>query len=175
MQNQLLLLEDVGNLGRKGDLVKAKPGFSRNYLIPQKKAMIATKHVLKLRTRLQEERLKQAVEDKKESDSLAAVIEGKRFTTTVKVDPAGHMYGSVSTSDLIEIFAKEGITMDKSFFLLPQAIKDTGEHKINIRLKEGVTTYVTLEILGEGMKTAALKENKTVKVVEESQEKQAEE
>ena len=65
MKNQLLLLEDVGRLGRKGDIVKAKPGFARNFLLPQKKAMVATQHTLRLRERLQAEREKQAAKSVK--------------------------------------------------------------------------------------------------------------
>ncbi|MBM3191931.1 MAG: 50S ribosomal protein L9, partial [Chlamydiae bacterium] len=139
-------------LGRKGDIVKAKPGFVRNYLLPQKKAVIATAHTLKLRASLQAEREKQAVVDKKEADALAAIINDRTVSTTVKVDPAGHMYGSVSAQDIVEIMEKEGVILERHFILLPQPIKATGEHKINLRLKEGVLVSFLLKVIPEGAK-----------------------
>lgn len=164
MQNQLLLLEDVGRLGRKGDIVKTKPGFARNFLLPQKKAVVATPHTLKMRAKLQQEREKQAVEDKKEAEILAAMIEGKEITTEVKVDPAGHMYGSVSAQDIVKLFENEGVTLDRHYILLVHPIRSTGKHKIDLRFKEGITASFLLHILPEG----GLKE--VVKVVEEKEE-----
>ena len=76
---KLLLLEDVRNLGRKGDLVQAKPGFVRNFLLPQKKALIADKQTIRLQDKLQEERIQQAVEDKKDADVLAKKTKRANF------------------------------------------------------------------------------------------------
>ncbi|MCH9630929.1 MAG: hypothetical protein S4CHLAM37_09390 [Chlamydiia bacterium] len=172
MQNQLLLLEDVGKLGRKGDIVTAKPGFVRNYLIPQKKAVVATAHTLKLRARLQEERTKQAAVDKKEAEALAKVIEGRKLSTKVKVDPAGHMYGSVTAADIVNLFEKEGIELEKSYITLVHPIKTTGEHKVELRLKEGVPAHIIIEIVGEGERKSVKKEaaKKTKKKEEETEE-----
>lgn len=164
MQNQLLLLEDVGRLGRKGDIVKAKPGFARNFLLPQKKAVVATPHTLKMRAKLQEEREKQAVSDRKEAQTLAAIIEGKELSVEVKVDPAGHMYGSVSAQDIVKLFEEQGVALDRHYVLLVHPIRTTGKHKIDLRLKEGITASFLLHILPEG----GLKE--AIKVVEENAE-----
>lgn len=172
MQNQLLLLEDVGKLGRKGDIVKAKPGFVRNYLLPQKKAVIASKQTLRLREKLQEERAKQAAEDRVESEKLAKVIEGKELETTVKVDNSGHLYGSVSVADILKIFETEGLDLEKQNISLPQPIKKLGDHKIELKLKEGVSTYVVLKVKGEGRKHV---ETPKEKPVSENEEKQTEE
>ncbi|HSX11933.1 MAG TPA: 50S ribosomal protein L9, partial [Rhabdochlamydiaceae bacterium] len=87
MKNQLLLVEDVDDLGRSGDVVSVKPGFARNFLIPQKKAVVATKGTLRMQERLKEERAQKAIVDKKEAEEFAARIEGMVLTTTVKVDP----------------------------------------------------------------------------------------
>ena len=96
MQNQLLLLEDVRNLGRKGEIVRAKPGFVRNYLLPQEKALIADKRTLRLQSRLAEERAQQALDDKKNSEELARRLKGKILILTVKVDSQGHLYAAFS-------------------------------------------------------------------------------
>jgi large subunit ribosomal protein L9 len=152
MQNQLLLLEDVGRLGRKGDIVKAKPGFARNFLLPQKKAIVATQHTLRLREKLQAEREKQAIVDKQEALKLAAVVEGKEILVEVKVDPAGHMYGSVSAQDIVKLFENEGVMLDKANVALVHPIRVTGRHKIDLRFKEGVTAHFLLNIVPEGFK-----------------------
>ncbi|HSX04421.1 MAG TPA: 50S ribosomal protein L9 [Rhabdochlamydiaceae bacterium] len=150
MNNQLLLIEDVNDLGRSGDVVRVKPGFARNFLIPQKKAVFATKGTLRMQERLKEERAKKAVIDKKEAEDLAARIEGMVLTTTVKVDPEGHMYGSVTVFDVLDLLKKEGIELEKRNMIFPTPIKELGVKEINLKLNEGVPSKFTLKILAEG-------------------------
>ena len=149
MANQLLLLEDVDGLGRSGDLVKAKPGYARNFLIPQKKAVVADTFTLRMQVRLQEERAKRAIVDKSEAETLATRIEGMQLTIEVKLDPEGHMYGSVAAGDIIELFAKEGITLERRNVLLPKPIKEIGVLPMQLRLKEGVLANFTLKVIAE--------------------------
>lgn len=149
MNNQLLLVEDVDGLGRSGDLVKVKPGFSRNYLLPQRKAVIATKQTLRMQDELKKERAKRAAEDRKEAEALAQNLIGKVFNTTVKVDQEGHMYGSVSAFDIVQLFENEGITITRRNVLLQHPIKTVGTHEINLKLKEGVPAKITLQIDAE--------------------------
>jgi large subunit ribosomal protein L9 len=149
MANQLLLLEDVDDLGRSGDVVKVKPGYARNYLLPMKKAVIADQRTLRMQAKLQEERAKKAVVDKKDAEELAIRIQGMVLTTVVKVDPEGHMYGSVSALDIIHLFEKEGIALEKRSIILPQAIKEVGVYNLSLRLKEGVMTSFTLKVVSD--------------------------
>ena len=146
MSTQLLLLEDVDDLGRSGDVVKVKHGFARNFLLPQKKAVFVDKQTLRMQTKLKEERAKLAVIDKKDSEELATRIQGMVLTSIVKVDQEGHMYGSVSSLDVVHILEKEGISLKKSHVLLPQPIKELGVYNISLKLKEGVLTAFTLKI-----------------------------
>ncbi len=118
MKQQLLLLQDVVKLGRKGDVVTAKPGFIRNFLLPKQKAVIASKGTLRMRERLQEERAVQAVSDKEESVKLAGVINGKSLSVEVKIDGAGHLYGSVSAGDIVRILSEEGVDIEKQHVVL---------------------------------------------------------
>ena len=85
MQNHLLLLEDVVNLARKGETVKVKPGFARNFLLPQKKAVVVDKRTLRMQERLREERSKQAIQDRADSEKLAKELFEKTFELKVKV------------------------------------------------------------------------------------------
>lgn len=146
MSNQLLLLDDVDQLGRSGDIVKVKPGYARNYLIPQKKAVIADKRALRMQAKLQEERSKRALVDKKEAEEQAARIQGITLVTVVKVDHEGHMYGSVSAGDIVHLFEKEGFQFEKRHIALSHPIKTLGVHSLSLKLKEGVTASFTLQV-----------------------------
>jgi large subunit ribosomal protein L9 len=140
----ILLLEDVINYGRKGDLVHVAPGFARNYLLPKKKALLANRVTIKMREKLQQERKVQAEIDRKESEKLAQKLEGKTFETTVKVDPEGHLYGSVTTHDIMEIVVREGFTIEKKHVALLHPIKQIGTYQVNLRLPEGVEVSIGL-------------------------------
>ncbi len=150
MSNQLLLLEDVEDLGRSGDLVKVKPGYARNFLLPQKKAVVADTFTLRLQVKLQEERLKQAAADKVESESLAKRLDGLVLSIEVKVDPDGHMYGSVAAHDIVSLCEKENIKLEKRHVVLPHPIKTLGAHPVTFKLKEGIPAKITLHVIKEG-------------------------
>ena len=107
MATQLLLIEDVADLGRSGDVVKVKPGYARNYLLPKKLGVFADKNALRMQARLQEERLKKAAEDRAEAEVLAKAIDGATLTSIVKVDADGHMYGSVSQLDIVHLMEEQ--------------------------------------------------------------------
>ena len=148
--NRLLLLEDVINLGRKGDLVTAKPGFTRNFLLPKKKAVLADKRMIRLQQKLKEERAKQAAIDKKESEALAARIKGKTVTIKVKADREGHLYGSVTAADIVKFLEKEeSILCERRSVLLAKPIKMVGNFEIRLSLKEEVSAYFFLKVVNE--------------------------
>ena len=92
MKQQLLLLEDVEALGKKGEVVTAKPGYMRNFLLPKRLAVVASANTLRKQERLRAERAKQAIIDRQESEELAKQIESITLDTKVKVDPEGHMW-----------------------------------------------------------------------------------
>lgn len=149
MANKLLLLEDVEALGRSGDIVSVRPGFARNFLLPQGYAVIASKSAVRMQVRLQEERRKRALVDKQESEAIASQIENLELETVVKVDQEGHMYGSVSAADISHLLQKANVTLEKRNIQLKHAIKELGAHKINVKLKEGVTSSFTLKVVPE--------------------------
>jgi len=146
MQNQLLLLQDVENVGRSGDIVVVRPGYARNFLLPQKMAVVADKFTIRLQARLQEERAKQAAEDKNDALVLAERIAPMELSMVVKVDPDGHMYGSVAATDIVKILADEQIVVDRKNIVLPQPIREIGLHRIQLRLKEGVPAQFVLKL-----------------------------
>ncbi|MEM7174535.1 MAG: 50S ribosomal protein L9 [Chlamydiota bacterium] len=150
MQEGLLLLEDVVNLGRKGDIVRAKPGFAWNFLLPQKRAVLADKRTVRLQEQLKAERAKQAAEDEKQARAVASRLKGKMFVAVVKTDSSGHLYGSVTAVDIVKVLDQEAdIAIDRRSVLLPRPIKKTGVHTIRLSLKEGVPAEFKLKVKGE--------------------------
>ncbi|MCB1111943.1 MAG: 50S ribosomal protein L9 [Chlamydiales bacterium] len=151
MATKLLLIEDVNKLGRSGDLVSVKEGFARNFLLPKGYAVFATKQTLRKQKVLQEARALKAAEDKKAAEEQAKVLETKEIETTVKVDPEGHMYGSVTAIEIVHL-AKEqhGIELEKANVALKHPIKTVGVHTIDLKLKEGVAGTIVLKIHPEG-------------------------
>ncbi|MBS0605198.1 MAG: 50S ribosomal protein L9 [Verrucomicrobia bacterium] len=150
MRNQLLLLEDVEDLGRSGDVVSVKPGYSRNFLVPQKKAVVADKFTLRMQAKLKEERAKRAELDRAEAEALSKKIDGMILSIEVKVDPDGHMYGSVAAADIVRLFEGEGIVIERRNVALVHPIKALGAHSIQLKLKEGVPAQITLHVVSEG-------------------------
>lgn len=147
---QLLLIEDVDGLGRKGELVTgAKPGFVRNYLLPKRKAVIPDLRTLRMQERLKEERSKQALIDKKASEEIAAKIAEKLISVEVKVDLDGRMYGSVTAKDIVKILDENAISVERKMVILPLPIKKLGTYKIPLRLKEGVDASFSLNVKPE--------------------------
>ncbi len=146
---KLLLVEDVEDLGRSGDIVSVNPGYARNFLVPQKKAVVADKFTLRLQAKLKEERFKLAEIDRKESEDLAKKIDGTVLEIRVKVDPDGNMYGSVSQSDIMELFDGLGIKLERRSIQLQHPIKSLGVQTINLKLKEGIPTQFTLKVVSE--------------------------
>jgi large subunit ribosomal protein L9 len=150
MRNQLLLVEDVEDLGRSGDIVSVKPGYCRNFLLPKKKAVIADKFTLRMQAKLKEERAKRAEIDHQEAQVQAKRLEGMILSTEVKVDPDGHMYGSVAAIDIVRLLEAEGIHLERRNVVLAHPIKTLGVHPIHLKLKEGVPVQITLKVIGEG-------------------------
>jgi large subunit ribosomal protein L9 len=149
MKQQYLLVEDVEGIGRSGEVISVKPGFARNYLCPQRKAVLATDHSLRMQTKLQEERAKKAAVDKEKAAKIAEKYNQLVLTINVKVDPEGHMYGSVGVADLLELFVQEGLELDRKHIELHKPIKEVGVHLMKLKLDEGVFCEYTLQVVGE--------------------------
>ena len=159
MGNQLLLVADVDDLGRSGDIVSVKPGFARNYLLPQKKAVIADKFTLRMQARLKEEREKLAAIDRKEAEAVAAKIEGMTLSIVVKVDPDGHMYGSVTAAEIARLLSEQGHSVEKRHVVLLQPIKALGVYPLTLKLKEGVPASITLKVVSDSPQVENEKEH----------------
>ena len=171
-KTKLLLLEDVTNLGKKGELASAKPGFVRNFLTPQKKAVVADKRTIRMQEQLKKEREVQAAQDKKDAQALAVRLKDKTLTIKAKNDSQGHLYGSIAVVDIVKILSEqEGVTIERKNVILPKPIKMVGVYDIDLKLKENVPATFKLRVEGE----TKIQEIKTqVEVFEEGVEASAE-
>ena len=151
MKQQLLLLQDVEALGKKGEIVTARRGYTRNFLLPGGHAIVASANTLRKQELLRKERAAQAIIDRKESEELLRQIESITLDTHVKVDPEGRMYGSVTAADIAKLFQERGLPVDRKNVQLTRPIKETGSHKITLKLKEGIAATCQLSIIPEGI------------------------
>jgi len=143
---QVILLQRIGRLGQMGDVVTVKDGFARNFLLPQKKALRATKeniaHFETQRTHLEANNLEQ----KKEAEAVAEKLEGKVFVAIRSAGDTGQLYGSVSTRDLSDVITAGGFTIDRRQVVLDRPIKVLGLHEVKIALHPEVLVKVTLNV-----------------------------
>jgi large subunit ribosomal protein L9 len=146
-QMGVILLQRVESLGQMGDLVKVKPGYARNFLLPQKKALRATKanrdHFEKQRAQLEAQNLKL----KGKAEAVAAKM-GDKFAVIVirSAGETGQLYGSVATRDVAEAVTKAGVTVDRRQVLLDQPIKALGLFKTRLALHHEVIVNITVNV-----------------------------
>jgi large subunit ribosomal protein L9 len=143
---QVVLLERVEKLGQMGDVVKVKDGFARNYLLPQKKALRATKanlaHFETQRTQLEARNL----ERRKEAEQVASKLEGKTFVLLRQAGDRGQLYGSVSPRDIADAISAGGFTIARGQVPLDKAIKAIGLHQLSVVLHPEVRVHVTMNV-----------------------------
>lgn len=140
---EIILLERVDNLGAMGDVVKVKPGFARNFLLPQNKALRATKANM-ARFEAQREFLEQKnAEARDAAENDGRDIDGKTYIMIRKAGDTGHLFGSVSTRDVVEAV---GDTIKRNMIKLEQPIKTLGLHDVAIKLHPEVTVTVTVNV-----------------------------
>lgn len=168
-KQKLLLIHDVDDLGKSGEIVLVKAGYARNFLIPKKLAVAATLNTLKTQEKLQKERSVRSVQERKEAEEIAKIIEQMSLSITVKVDAEGKMYGSVSPQDIMDLFEKHNIKLTKRNIGIKKHIKEIGTIEIPVKLKEGVEIKVLLQIVPE--KTAEEKKVERKRKTKKAQEK----
>jgi len=143
---QVILMERVAKLGQMGDVVDVKPGFARNFLLPQGKAMNAT-DANKAQFEAQKAQLEaRNLETKKEAEALADKLGGQQFIVIRQASDAGALYGSVTTRDAAEAATAEGFTVDRGQVALERPIKYLGLHDVLVTLHPEVTVSFTLNV-----------------------------
>ena len=143
---QVILSEDVHALGEAGDLVSVKPGFARNYLVPQGKALPATAervHQIEHQQRvISEKRAKEL----KDLESVKARLDATKLEIEAQAGEAGKLFGSVTAQNLADLLAEKGLDVDRRKIVLAEAIKTTGEHTVAIRLRSDVVAEFKVSV-----------------------------
>ncbi len=146
---KLILIEDVPNLGYKDDVVEVKSGYGRNYLIPQRKAVIATDSALKVLAENQRQRAHKLAAIKAAAEQAAAALEGVALTIAAKVAETGTIYGAVNAASVAEALQKLGHEVDRKLITLNTTIKEIGNYTATIRFHKDVTAEVPVEVIAE--------------------------
>ena len=146
---EIILKRSVENLGDAGEIVDVKPGYARNYLIPQGLALRATAGN---RRRLEEERrhsLRAEERAKERAEELAEEVEGRSLTFTVLAGEEGRLFGSVTSADIAEALEKEGVTVDRRKIVLDEPIKELGVYRVTVDLHPEVRPEVKVWVVAE--------------------------
>lgn len=153
---QIVLVKDVPNLGRVGDIVEVKNGYGRNYLIPQGMAVLATKGALKQADQLRAAADKRRTRELDSAQKLGAAIRELTLRFQMKVGDKGRLYGSVTSGEIAERVSEQlGIELDKRRVELDEPIKMLGNFEVPVNVHADVETAVRVEVIGENGETAA--------------------
>jgi len=146
---RVILLSDQRHLGKRGEVVDVKPGFGRNYLVPQGIALEASHANIKY---FEQQRTKIDAQHAKERDAAAEIgdrLSGVRLEVPKRVGETGTLYGSVTAGDVAELLEKKGFTVDRRRIDLEGGIKALGDHPVRIELHPEVIAEVTVSVVAE--------------------------
>lgn len=146
---EIILIENVDNLGLRGDIVKVKNGYARNFLLPKKMAIEATpgniKQISQQKTKIEAQKVK----DKTEAEQFKGILEALELTVSRKVGEQGVLYGSVTMQDLSNLLAEKGHQIDKRKITVDETIKMPGVYNISIRIHPEVKAVIKLTVYSE--------------------------
>ena len=146
----VILLDNVENLGGIGDLVSVKAGYGRNYLLPQGKAALATKENSTEFGARRADLEKAAAEDLTAAKAREELIQGMELVISANVGPEGKLFGSVGPIDIAEAFSKVGVEAQRSEIRMPDGpIHEAGEFKIGVHLHTDINVEVTVNVVAE--------------------------
>jgi large subunit ribosomal protein L9 len=146
---ELLLKEDVDNLGARGDLVKVRPGYGRNYLLPRGLAIQATPGNIKQIEMQRRMLLKKEAADREQATQQSDLLKDVTLEFARKVGEHGILYGSVTSMDIAEAFVAKGFELDRRKIQLKEPIKEPGEYEVPVKLHREVTTNVKVVVKNE--------------------------
>lgn len=171
---QVVLLERVEKLGQMGDVVTVRNGFARNFLLPQQKALRATKANM---ARFEAERAQieaRNLELKKEAEAVAAKLDGQTFTVIRQAAESGSLYGSVTARDIADAATEAGYSVERRQVVLDQPVKELGLHDIRVLLHPEVWATVTVNVARNEDEAKLQASGRTVSEVRAEEERASE-
>ena len=148
---EIILKQDVPNLGDKDDVVQVRNGYATNYLIPKGMAVMATPSAKKVHEENMRQRAHKEAQIREEAQALAAKLEGSQVRITTKVSSTGKVFGSVNNIQVAEALAVQGIDVDRRNITFPgkDALKEVGMHQAVVKIYRDISATVEVEIAGE--------------------------
>jgi len=152
---EVILKEDVANLGHRGDVVKVADGYGRNFLLPRKLALQATLANKAVVEQMKSAAARRSATEKAQAEELVTKLAPVVLSFTRKSGEAGHLFGSVTSADIAAGLATSGFEVDRRKIQLEEPLKSIGEFSVAIKLYREVTAHVTVKILAEATDEAA--------------------
>lgn len=146
---KLILIEDIRGLGYKDDVVEVKDGYGRNYLIPQKKAIVASAAALKVLAENQRQRAHKLAQIKADAEAAAAALEGVSLTIGAKASATGTIFGSVTPIQIAEALEKLGHNVDRKLISLKENVKELGNYTATVNFHKEVAVEIPFEVVAE--------------------------
>jgi len=146
---QVILLEDVTNLGYKDDIVTVKSGYGRNFLIPQKKAIIASEPAKKVLAENLRQRAHKIEKIRGDAQTVAAKLEGVALTIGAKTSSTGTIFGSVTNIQIADELAKKGFEIDRKTIFIKEAVKEVGSYVATVKLHKDISVEIPFEVVSE--------------------------
>lgn len=146
---EIILREDIQNLGSRGQIVKVAAGYARNYLLPQKLAVAATAANKKIIEQERQAHLRREAKEKSSAEDLSRMMTGVAVTIAQKAGELEQLFGSVTSKDIAEALERQGYTIDRRKIHLEEPIKQLGEFQVPIRLHREVTAEITVRVVPE--------------------------
>jgi large subunit ribosomal protein L9 len=151
---EVILKEDVLNLGHRGDVVKVADGYGRNYLLPRKLAMQATENNKAVIEQMKASAARRFATEKAQAEALAVKLEPLALSFVRKAGEQGHLFGSVTSADIAAQLASQGFEIDRRKIVLGEPLKSLGEFTVPIRLYREVTARVKVNVQAEAAEEA---------------------
>jgi len=146
---RIILRQDIEDLGELGDIVDVKPGYARNYLLPQGFAYEATAANLRRHEEEREHLVKRSMRDREQAEKVAERLAGVSVTLKVKAGEEGRLFGSVTSTDIANSLAEQSIEIDRHIIRLADPIKQLGMYKVPIRLHAEVQPEISVWVVAE--------------------------
>jgi len=146
---KIILREDVEKLGKAGEIVKVKDGFGRNYLIPQKLAVLANVRNMKTLDHDRRTIETRAKKTRKTAEATAVTLSAVSLSIPAKAGEEGKLFGAITSRDIAEALAKAGVTVDRKAIQLADPIKQVGDYKVKVRVAADVLPEISVSVVPE--------------------------
>jgi large subunit ribosomal protein L9 len=152
---EVILKEDVANLGHRGDVVKVADGYGRNFLLPRKLALQATQANKAVIEQMKAAAARRSATEKAQAQELVGKLETVALSFTRKSGENGHLFGSVTSADVASELESKGFSVDRRKIQLSEPLKSVGEYTVAVKLHREVTAHIKVQVAAESVEPVA--------------------